>query len=72
MDASADQRGLSGPRGSGGRQDALLTEEAARSHVSDEDLDIRAAYRKAKKQGLGQKKKEGPPKKGGSKEMGRH
>ena len=56
--ASANMRRLFGPRGSGSRQDALLTEEAAESHVSDEDLDISAAY------------EEGPPKKGGDKVKG--
>ena len=38
-----------GSRGSGSRQDALHTEEAVEPHVSNEDLDVPAAYRKAKR-----------------------
>ena len=61
-DASANIRRPSGSRGSGSRQDALLTEEEADPHASEEDLDILMAYRKAEKQGAGKKKKEGPKK----------
>ena len=52
-DASAKMRRLLGLRGSGSRKDALPAEEAAESRVSDEDLDISAAYREARKQVLG-------------------
>ena len=38
-------RRLFGSRGSGSRQDALLTEEAVGPRVSDKDLDILAARR---------------------------
>ena len=61
---------ICGLRRSGSRQDALLAGEAAESHASDEDLEILAAYRKAKKQGVGEKKEGGPPKKGGDRARG--
>ena len=48
-DASANMPRLFGLRGGGSRQDALLTEEAAESPLSDTDLDVLAAYRKANK-----------------------
>ena len=63
-------RRLFGSRGSGSRQHALIPEEAAEPHVSDEVLDNLAANRKAKKQRVGKKKKEGPPKKGRNKVKG--
>ena len=44
-------------RGIGGRQDALLTEEAAQCHESDEDMDISAAYGKAENKGWGRKRR---------------
>ena len=69
-DGSANLRRLFGPRGRGGRQGALLTEEAARPRQSTGDIDFSAAYRKARKQGTGKKKKEGPPKRGGGKVNG--
>ena len=70
-DASANMRRLFGSRGSGSRQDALLTEEAAESCASDEDLDVLAANGKVEKREVGQKKKGGAPKKGGGRARGR-
>ena len=56
-DASPNMRRLFGPRGTGSRHDALFAEETAESHGRDEDLDILAAHRKAKKQGAGKNKR---------------
>ena len=69
-DASATTRRLFGLRGGGGRQDALLTEEAVGSLAIDEDLEDLAAYKKAKKQGAGRKKEDGLPRQGGDKVTG--
>ena len=55
--ASANMRREYGSRGSGSRQDALLTEEAVGPRASDEDLDILAAYRKPKNKGWGRKRR---------------
>ena len=63
-------RRLFGSRGSGSREDALLTEEAVESRARDGNLDSLVAYRKAKKQRVGKKKKEGAPEKGGDKVKG--
>ena len=57
-------RRLFGSRGSGSRQDGLLTEDAVESRATDEDWGVLAAYRKAKKQRVRKKKNEGPPKRG--------
>ena len=51
--AKANMRRFFGSRGSGCRQDALLTEETVEPRGSDEELDALAAYRRAKKQGAG-------------------
>ena len=59
-DVSANTRRLFGSPGGGSRQDALLSEETAEPNAGDEDLDVLAAYRKEKKQGAGEKKKQGP------------
>ena len=69
-DASANMRSLFGSRGSGRRQDAMLTEEAAEFRASDRDLDVLAAHMKANKQGVGKTKREGPPENGGDKVQG--
>ena len=69
-DASADLRTLLGSRESGSRKDALLSEEAAEPHTGDEDWDVLAAYRKAKKQGAEKKRKAAPPIWGGGKVKG--
>ena len=44
----------------------LLTEEAAQSHESDEDMDILATYRKAKDKGRERKRRRAPPKRAGA------
>ena len=69
-DASADLRRLSGSCGGGGRQDALFTEEAVGPLASDEDADALAAHKRTKNQGLGKKKMDGLPKRGGDKVTG--
>ena len=63
-DASANMQRLFGSRGSGRRQDDLLTEEAVEPRVSDEDLDVLAAYGKAKKPRGGGEVNGWPTKKG--------
>ena len=63
-------RRLFGQRGEGGRQDALSTDEAVGPLESDEDFDASAAYKKAKKQGAGEKEKDGFPDRGGDKQRG--
>ena len=61
-------RRLYGSRGSGSRQDALLLEKAADPHAGDADLDVLAAYKRAKRNwGANKKKKEGPRRRGGGK-----
>ena len=51
----------------GSRQDVLITEVAVGPMESDEELDACAANKKAKKKRVGQKKKDGVPKRGGDK-----
>ena len=48
----------------------MITEEAVGPLESDEYLDARAVYKAAKKQGVGQEKKDGAPKRGGDKARG--
>ena len=69
-DASANMRRLLGSRGSESRQDALLSEEAAEPHASDEDMDILAAHRKAKKTRGDGEKEGGYPEGVGTKRRG--
>ena len=65
FDAAAVNAGrLFGSRGSGGRQDVLITEEAIEPLASDGGQDARAAYKKAQKKGVGKKKKDGVPRRG--------
>ena len=61
----ANARRSFGSLGGGGRQDVLITEEAVGPLESDGGQDPRVAYKKAKKQGAGKKKKDGVPKRGG-------
>ena len=68
--ASADMRRLFGSCGSGRKQGALITEKAAESNVRYEGLDILAATRKARKQGLGKTKGDSSLKAGGDKVKG--
>ena len=63
--ASATMRGLFGSRGGGSRKDALITEDAMKSHASDEGLGVLAAYRKAKNKGRERKRRSAPPNAGG-------
>ena len=64
-------RRLFGLRGGSGRQDVLITGEAVGPLGSGEGLDACVAHKNAKKQGAGQKKKDGLPKRGGDKVRGR-
>ena len=57
----ADMRRFFGSRGSGGRQDVLLTEEAVAPSGSDEYLGACMVYEEAKNRGAGRQKKDGVP-----------
>ena len=61
MGVAANLRRFSGSRGGGSRQDVLITEEAVGPLGSDEDQEACVAYKKVGKEGLGQKRKDGPP-----------
>ena len=50
-----------GSRGGGSCQDVLIKEEAVRPFVSDKDLEVCATYKKATKQGAGQKGRTASP-----------
>ena len=54
-------RTLFGSHGGGSRRDVLITAEAGGSLVSDKDQEARVTYRRAKKQGAGQKRKDSVP-----------
>ena len=63
--ASANIRRLFGSCGGKGRQDVLRAEGAAGLLESDEDLDAWMAHRKSTKEGVGKKKMDGSPTRGG-------
>ena len=69
-EASAHMRRLSGSRGDKGRQDVLFTEEASGPPESDENLEAWTAYWAAKENGVGKKRQDGVPRRGGDKVRG--
>ena len=69
-EVAANMRRLFGSRSRIGRQYALITEEAVGPLESGGDLDALSAYNKAKRQGVGKKKKNGGPERGGDKVRG--
>ena len=69
-EASANMRRLFGSRGGSGRIDALITGEAVGPLGNDGDLGACLANKKAEEHGVGQKKKDGVPIRGGDKVRG--
>ena len=61
VEVAANMRRLSGSRGGGGRQDAPITEKADGPWVNDKDKGTCVTNKKAKGQGVGQKRKDGLP-----------
>ena len=64
-DVAMTMQRLCGSRGGAARPDILAPEDAEKALGSDASKEACAAYREAKKQGMGERKEDGMPKKRG-------
>ena len=69
-EVAANVRRLFGSRGGGSRNSAMVTEEANGPLESDKDPEACASYKKSKKRGASQKRKDGFPNSGGGRVRG--